>query len=310
MRDLLASRAVCQKVAEEVIHWANPDSVTIGTAGAGVWSLACLALNVRALVICRNEEHHTWLREVVKAHILAESVGNEASGFYLSRASLIDKMGLSPDSDSDCEAPDAQPMDPLMHPTSSNEMHPTSSTEVQPSGSVAQLAQPTPQAAVLHLAAPAAAPRAPTRPALAARESDVPSDSEFQATGYGIPSRQPVPPEVPAPRAPRGTGSAAGIMALAGAGELDLSSMPSGGFGLPEEDDDDAAIVPEEKPKRAKAKAKAKQQKVSFDDGMDDFSPCEPPAKKRKAKTVAKAKAAGRDTTAGNIKAMFGSAKK
>ncbi len=82
----------------EILHHYGLTSLATCTAGRLPLLIACVVMNVRSLIMCKNEEHKLLLEEDLFQWMLEQSANDEEASFFVSRAQLIEQYGLERDS--------------------------------------------------------------------------------------------------------------------------------------------------------------------------------------------------------------------
>ena len=81
----------------EIFHHYGLTSIATCTAGRFPLLIAAVVMNVRALIMCKNEEHRQLLDGDVFAWMLRQSETDEEASFFVSRGQLIEQYGLEAD---------------------------------------------------------------------------------------------------------------------------------------------------------------------------------------------------------------------
>ena len=88
-----------EKVWREICHHLGLTSATVCTPGVGIILIAMLKSGMKVLALAKNQEHVNVLKKTVADFLRDESEHCEESAFFLSRATIIEQLGLEPDLD-------------------------------------------------------------------------------------------------------------------------------------------------------------------------------------------------------------------
>ena len=82
-----------ERVPREFLNMYQPTGVLLFGGGSGSWIVACARHNVRCVAFCKNDDHKTFLNEVVTVRIVVEMIEGKNDGF-LSRRFLRREVSL------------------------------------------------------------------------------------------------------------------------------------------------------------------------------------------------------------------------
>ncbi len=108
---LMAKERECAAHSQVTLfHWEKPEPLcrdilhhygvtTLATISVSRLPLlqAAMALGIKVLAMCRNQDHLDLVRKSLLAWLFEESLSNEQAAFFISRARLIEQSGLEPD---------------------------------------------------------------------------------------------------------------------------------------------------------------------------------------------------------------------
>ena len=74
-----------EKVPREFLNMYNPTGVVLFGGGAGSWIVACARHGIRCVAFCENDDHQTFLEEVLTVRVVVEMIEGENDGFLSRR---------------------------------------------------------------------------------------------------------------------------------------------------------------------------------------------------------------------------------